>query len=127
MKNFIDYMNEDVQEPSQKRISGFMASLVPAIKHPSGKVYVGWRGKAHIDIRHKYADADGPLKGDAGYVDRRSGKFHHKYGSEGLGIDSTRLKPDVDSTDLMTPLQRMRKYGTFEEGCVIDENGVVIT
>lgn len=120
MKTFKQHLNEE-EAPGQQRINGFRAALVPAIQHPSGKVYMGWRGKTHADIRLHHADEEGkPLIGAAGYVDRRNGKFHHKYGQEGLNMDSSRLQPDVDSTDLMSPVQRMRKFGTFEEGMVLD-------
>lgn len=111
LKEFKLQENEDFNDLRKR--------LVPAIKHESGKVYVGQRGKQHIDIRYKHADERGPLKGEAGYIDIRSGKFYNKYGKDGLGIDSTRLAP-FDTTDQMSDLARMRKYGTFEENTIID-------
>jgi hypothetical protein len=87
----------------------FRRNLVPAIRHPSGKIYIGKRGLEHIDIRYKHSDEEGPLKGDAGFIDirnhRKDGKFYPKYGKDGLNIDST---------DLIPRTGLMRRYQTEE-------------
>ena len=120
MKTFKQYLMET-----------FRSEAVPAIKHPSGKVYRGKRGEDHSEIRMRCMTEPGkPLEGVAGYFHRKSG-FTSK--SEMGGMDSTRLlnprerearekrrgygstENAFDTTDRMTDLQRMRKYGTFEE------------
>jgi hypothetical protein len=107
--------------------TSFRTRVVPAIKHPSGKIYRGKRGEDHSEIRERHMNADGKhLEGEAGFYDPKEKHFHSR--SDMGGIDSTRmLTPDErdarmkrlaggrSSTDDMTNVGRMRKYGTFEE------------
>lgn len=117
VKPFRDLMTENNE---------FRRALIPAIKHAStGKVFIGKRGLAHIDIRYSHPEEDGsPLKGEAGYWHTLKKQFYPKYGKEGLNIDSTQLDPKTgldqgnarahygDTTDHMSSVQRMRQFGT---------------
>ena len=120
MKTFKQFLNED-----------FRSEAVPAIKGRDGKIHRGRRGEDHAEIRMRCMTEPGkPLEGTAGYYHRKSG-FTSK--AEMGGMDSTRLlnpkerearekrrgygstENAFDTTDNMTNMQRMRKYGTFEE------------
>lgn len=117
MKTFRQYISE-----------GFREEAVPAIKGLDGKIYRGKRGDDHIEVREKHMKEPGkPLEGEAGFYHRKTGFISKK---EMGGMDSTRmLTPDErearekrkgfdapeDATDLMSDMQRMRRYGTFEE------------
>ena len=116
MKTFKQYLAEN-----------FRSEAVPAIKHPSGKVYRGKRGEDHAEIRERNMKEPGkPLEGIAGFYHRKTGFVSR---SDAGGIDSTRLLnpkerearlkrkgwagDSFDAPDLMTPVQRMFKYGAF--------------
>lgn len=108
--------------------------LLPAIKHPSGKIRTGKRGEDHSEIREKHMDEEGPMKGEAGFYDPKERKFltrkeaaQHapRQGASGESTEflthderearTARLRGRVDTTDTMSDIQRMRRYGTFEE------------
>ena len=75
--------------------SNFRDRIFPAIRHPSGKVRKGPRGSFHLEIRYNYPEEDATvMKGDAGFYDHFEDKFYHKYGKNGLQIDSQRLEPN---------------------------------
>ena len=93
-----------------ENINDFMRKITPAIKGEDGKVHIGSRSEAHIDIRHRKSTKEGPLRGEAGYWHREKKKFYPKYGKDGLNIDSTMLRRDKPNS-----AARMLKYGTFEE------------
>lgn len=118
MKTFKQFVAED-----------FRREAVPAIKGKDGKIHRGKRGEDHSELRmRKMTEPGKPLEGEAGYYHRKNG-FVSK--SEMGGMDSTRLLNPAerearekrrekqyahfDTTDGMTDMQRMRKYGTFEE------------
>ena len=114
MKTFKQFVAEE---------SSFRTEVVPAIKGKDGKIYRGKRGEDHNEVRERHMKEPGkPLEGESGYYHRKTG-FVSK--SEMGGMDSTRfLTPDerearekrqgFDTTDRMSDMQRMRKYGTFE-------------
>ena len=129
MKTFLEYLSEEEEENKPLRLR-----LLPAIRHSSGKIHTGKRGDDHSEIREKYTDEEGPLKGEAGFYDTRKREFlsrkeaaQHapRAGSSGESTEfltaaerearANRLRGKVDTTDTMSDLQRMRKYGTFEE------------
>ena len=83
--------------------------LRPAIIHPATrKLYMGKRGDLHQDIMHKHYTPDELMSYDTemsrwdhtGFYDPHTRKFHKASAIE------------LDATDLMTPIQRMRKLGT---------------
>jgi hypothetical protein len=86
------------------------ARLVPAIKHPhTGKIYIGHRGDDHTDVmeRHGFVDSNRRMQVKdwdstihTGYYDHVGKKFytHHEVG--------------FHASDLMTGLQRFKKYGS---------------
>jgi hypothetical protein len=78
--------------------------VVPAIKY-NGRVYPGKRGKTHEDIQRHPDLRDEQLSLKAmGFYNHKTQTFHPKYDSEGGTY--------LDSTDLMTPMQRIRGFGT---------------
>lgn len=97
-----------------KEAEDFRARILPAIRNMNtGKVMRGKRGWTHNDIAvHHNLDPKKPIKGQLGYWDPNKRQFHPKHGKDGLNIDSTHLH---DTSDMMSNVQRMRKYGTFEE------------
>lgn len=113
MKTFKQYISE-----------GFREEAVPAIKGTDGKIYRGKRGDDHVEVREKHMKEPGkPLEGEAGYYHRTTGFVSKK---EMGGMDSRRMltpaereakekQSGFDTTDSMSDLQRMRRYGTFEE------------
>lgn len=119
-------MREEAEKPVRLR-------LMPAIKHPSGKLHIGKRGEDHSEIREKHATEDGPLKGEAGFYDPLKKSFMSRAEAaqhaprQGSSGESTEFlthaekqerkerREGGDSTDRMSDLQRMRRYGTFEE------------
>jgi hypothetical protein len=125
MKTFLEYLAEEVS---------FRERVQPAIRHPSGKILRGRRGEDHAEIRERHMTEPGkPAEGEAGFYDPKEKKFHTR--AEMGGMDSTRMLTPKEreardkrlgnddpfggsfsSTDRMTDLQRMRKYGTIEEG-----------
>lgn len=127
MRTFLEYLAEELS--LRERVQ-------PAIRHTDeeGKVHIkrGKRGEDHAEIRERHMKEPGkPLPGDAGFYDPKEKKFYTR--SEMGGYDSTRLltpkereKRDerlekkyaggMSSTDNMTNVQRMRRYGTLEEG-----------
>ena len=108
----------------QYLMEGFREEAVPAIRHPSGKVFRGRRGEDHVEVRQRHMKEPGrPLEGESGYYHRKSGFISKK---EMGGMDSTRMltpaerekrekRQGFDTTDNMTVIQRMRKYGYAEE------------
>jgi hypothetical protein len=77
--------------------------VVPAIRH-GGRVYPGKRGKTHEDIQRHPDLRDEQLSWKAfGFYNRKTQTFHPKYDSEGESY--------LDSTDLMTPMQRVHNFG----------------
>jgi hypothetical protein len=118
--------------------TSFRERVQPAIRHTDeeGKLHIkrGKRGEDHAEIRERHMKEPGkPLPGEAGFYDPKDKKFYTR--SEMGGMDSTRMltpkeREDRDkrlgnddpfggsfsSTDKMTDVQRMRKYGTLEEG-----------
>lgn len=123
MKTLKQFLNEE----------SFRTRLVPAIRHPSGKIYRGKRGEDHAEIRDRHMTEPGkPLQGEAGFYDPKEKHFHTR--ADMGGIDSTRLlTPDerearmtrlhdkakelagsLSTTDTMSDMQRIRKYGTKE-------------
>ena len=91
-----------------------LARLVPAIKRrDTGKIHIGKRGQFHDEIPKRGTWRDDSY--DVGYYDPSKRKF--------------RGYTDLDSTDLMTPVQRMRKFGNEEiehEDEMILESGLVV-
>lgn len=80
------------------------SSLIPAFKHPeTGKLYIGRRGETHNDIIDKHgfgqAHKDYPNPYDRGFYNTRDKSF------------ITKADSGLDSADLMTKAQRMRKLG----------------
>jgi hypothetical protein len=76
--------------------------VVPAIKY-DGRIYPGKRGKSHEDFqRHPDLRDEKPLTA-FGFYNRKTQTFHPKYDSEGGSY--------LDSTDLMTPMQRIHNFG----------------
>jgi hypothetical protein len=80
--------------------------LVPAFKHPQpGKLYIGRRGDTHNDIIDSHPDEidpshrDNPDPYEGGFYNHKNHTFINKADS------------GLDSADLMTKLQRMRKLG----------------
>lgn len=87
--------------------------VVPAIRHPeTGKIYTSPRGEDHNDIiaKHEELKSLGDLLSsrkiksekwnfnrDSGYYDPHTKEFHQR---------------QFDATELMTPHQRFRKYGS---------------
>ena len=87
--------------------------VVPAIRHPeTGKIYKSPRGEDHNDItaKHEELKSLGDLLSsrkiksekwnfnrDSGYYDPHAKEFHPR---------------QFDATELMTPHQRFRKYGS---------------
>jgi hypothetical protein len=135
MKTFLEYLSEEEEENKPLRLR-----LLPAIRHPSGKIHTGKRGEDHREIREKYTDEEGPLKGEAGFYDTRKREFLSREEAakhaarQGASGESTefltaaeraeraeRLR-GVDTTDTMSDLQRMRKFGTFEEETIQEGN-----
>lgn len=126
MKSFSEFITEEEQKPVRLR-------LMPAIRHESGKIHTGKRGDDHAEIREKYTDENGPLKGEAGFYDPKertfmtrdeAAKHAPRAGASGESTEfltqaekeARKARQDGgDSTDRMTDAQRMRKYGTFEE------------
>lgn len=112
MKTFKEYLSE-----------GFREEAVPAIKGTDGKIYRGKRGDDHAELRQKHMKEPGkPLDGEAGYFHRKTGFVSKK---DMGGLDSRRMltpsereakekSTNFDTTDTMSDMQRMRKYGTFE-------------
>ena len=100
--------------------------IVPAMKHKkTGKLLRGQRGEEHMDTyQRKFGpslDAASKLEKDydTGYYDSKRNKFHGRFV----------LGRPVDSPDLMTRTQRIRKYGTEEiehEDEMILESGLVV-
>jgi hypothetical protein len=81
-------------------------TLVPAFKHPvTGKLYIGRRGDTHNDIIDSHPDEidpphkDNPNPYDRGFYNQKDKSFINKADS------------GLDSADLMTKMQRMRKLG----------------
>jgi len=127
MKTFVEYLKEE-EETRPIRLR-----LLPAIQHPGGKIRTGKRGEDHSEIREKHADEEGPMKGEAGFYDPKERKFlsrkeaaQHAPRAGASGESTEFLTHDerearakrqkgIDTTDTMSDLQRMRKYGTFEE------------
>jgi len=125
MKTFLEYLAEELS---------FRERVQPAIRHPSGKILRGKRGEDHSEIRDRHmAEPGKPAEGEAGFYDPKEKKFHTR--ADMGGIDSTRMLTPKErenrdkrlgnddpfggsfsSTDRMTDVQRMRKYGTIEEG-----------
>lgn len=135
MKTFLEYLKEE-EETRPVRLR-----LLPAIQHPSGKIRTGKRGDDHSEIREKHSDEEGPMKGEAGFYDPKERKFlsrkeaaQHapRAGASGESTEflthderearANRLRGKVDTTDTMSDLQRMRKYGTFEEETIQEGN-----
>jgi hypothetical protein len=133
MKSFSEFIAEEEQKPVRLR-------LMPAIRHESGKIHTGKRGEDHSEIREKHMDENGPLKGEAGFYDPRertfltraeAAKHAPRSGASGESTEFlTAAERDArkkrqeggDSTDQMTDMQRMRKYGTFEEESLQEGN-----
>lgn len=131
MKTFKQYMAEE---------TSFRERVQPAIRHTDeeGKVHIkrGKRGEDHAEIRERHMKEPGkPLPGEAGFYDPKEKKFYTRH--EMGGMDSTRMLTPKErderskrlghhdddpfagsfsTTDTMTDVQRMRKYGTLEEG-----------
>lgn len=113
MKTYKQFIEED-----------FRTEVVPAIQGYDGTIHKGRRGEDHAELRlRKMKEPGKPLEGIPGYYHRKSGFLTKK---EMGGMDSTRLltpkerearerRQGFDTTDTMTKVQRMRKYGTFEE------------
>jgi hypothetical protein len=86
------------------------ARLLPAIKHPvTGKLHTGKRGDTHDDLMmshlssseyDKHNDNYDYHDNHTGYYDPHSRKFYASGRTE------------VDTTDLMTKSQRVRRYGS---------------
>lgn len=101
--------------------SAFLDRLVPALEverhnektgKKEKKVLKGRRGWTHQDTaEHHGLDPKNPVKGRLGYWDTGKHVFHPKHGSEGLNIDSTRLK---DTTERMSAVAMARR-GMFED------------
>ena len=124
MKTFNEYLAEN-----------FRTEVVPAIRDKEGKIHRGKRGEDHEEIRQRKMTEPGkPLEGEAGFYHRNHGFMTRK---EMGGVDSTRLLTPKEreardkrkgtheedpfagsysTTDKMSDLQRMRKYGNLEEG-----------
>ena len=85
-------------------ISALKSRALPAIKHPdTGKLLVGRRGETHEDIgdRHGLDDRQRDQR-NRGFYDPLTRQYH------------TKAETGMDSADLMTPYQKMRKFGRFE-------------
>lgn len=126
MKTFKTFLKEEETKPVRLR-------LLPAIKHESGKLHIGKRGEDHSEIREKHADENGPLKGEAGFYDplkksfmsrKEAAQHAPRPGSSGESTEfltydereaRKKRQEGGDSTDRMSDMQRMRRYGTFEE------------
>ena len=85
---------------------GDTSVLVPAFKHPkTGKLYIGRRGDTHNDVIDSHPDEihsshrDNPDPYERGFYNHKTHTFINKADS------------GLDSADLMTKLQRMRKLG----------------
>jgi hypothetical protein len=121
------YLTEEDEKPLRLR-------LLPAIKHPDGTIRTGKRGIDHSEIREKYADEEGPMKGEAGFYDLKgktflsrseAAKHAPRQGASGESTEflthderearNARLKGTLNTPDMMSVIQRMRTYGTFEE------------
>jgi hypothetical protein len=120
------HLREEDEKPLRLR-------LLPAIRHPDGTIRTGKRGYDHSEIRDRYADEEGPMKGEAGFYDIKEKAFLSRSEASKhaprptTSVDSTgfltrdekearkKRQEGGDSTDQMSPTQRMRKYGTFEE------------
>lgn len=77
------------------QVKSFLKRIHPAILHNDGTVKTGPRGSQHIEIRYNYPEPDGTvMRGAAGFWDPLESKFYHKYGPNGLHIDSQRLEPE---------------------------------
>jgi hypothetical protein len=73
----------------------FRDRIYPAIQGFDGQIKIGPRGSFHLEIRYNNPESDGTvMKGDAGFYDPVDKKFYHKYGENGLQIDSQRLEPE---------------------------------
>lgn len=117
MKTFLEYLAEE---------KSLRERILPAIKHPEGHIRVAKkRTWEHRDVRYEHPEPDGtPMKGEAGFYDPKEKKYYSR--QDMGGYDSTRmltpterdekdaLAGSMSSTDNMTDMQRMRKYGTFE-------------
>jgi hypothetical protein len=98
-----DYGNTDtVDIPKEVK-----ARLVPAVKHPkTGKIYLGRRGDSHKDVmtRHKLGWRALGLSFNSiehtGYYDHATKRYY------------SHREAGFHSTDLLTPLQRFKKYGS---------------
>jgi hypothetical protein len=101
-------VNESVSKDIQDR-------LIPAIKYKD-KLFLGKRGDEHYDVikRHKVyqIQQNDPENDDSKYEFKHDIKlvFHDPKTKRTY----TRYKAGVDTPDLMTPLQRFRKYGNEE-------------
>jgi len=73
----------------------FRDRIYPAIQGLDGQIKIGPRGSFHLEIRYNNPEPDGTvMRGDAGFYDPVDNKFYHKYGKNGLQIDSQRLEPE---------------------------------
>ncbi len=79
--------------------------VMPAVHHlATGKIFIGKRGESHEEIRDRHID-ELPGKRQYGFHDPKTRKFHPR----GQGV----LR-DLATTSLLSPVQRMIKYGTEE-------------
>ena len=92
--SFLSRFSKPAPPTSSGGFSSARQRWIPAIRTANGLV-IGKRGQAHADIRADHGD----IKGEAGYYDPLTKSF------------TSRSEVDVDSTDLMTGVQRMRQYG----------------
>ena len=64
--------------------------VVPSIRTKDGKIHNGRRGELHWDVAEKngLATKDGGYRGERGFTDPTTGKFHTKVPIDAADIDS---------------------------------------
>jgi 8-oxo-dGTP pyrophosphatase MutT (NUDIX family) len=107
-----DYSDKETRDPAGRWSSGtggewqaksaeeqaaFTKRVKPAVRNAtSGEVTVGHRGQTHKDLGF---NVESPGDNERGFYDPKGGRFHS-------GSDVP-----LDSSDLMTPVQKMRVFG----------------
>jgi hypothetical protein len=99
----------------QDKVDELSPHLIPAMKM-NDQMFVGQRGKTHDDVYNKNYDA---IQAAGGYTESPTNGF---YDPRTKVFYTRRELGDLDSTDLMSKLQRMRKYSTegIDQDCVIE-------
>jgi hypothetical protein len=106
MLTFKNFLKDNMDYDTFKKVRG---RIVPALRSKTTKkVHKGRRGEEHIDIANKLHPGESQLASKTekdyhiGYYDPKHKKFHGRYVHGYM----------VDTPDLMTRMQRIRRYGS---------------